>query len=52
MDDIRDSLSSTTLDKLRANLLLRRMRTTAATKYDVEISLDNFVAATHVRRSA
>jgi len=52
MDDIRDSLSSTTPDKLRANLLLRRMRTTAATKYDVEISLDNFVAATHVRRSA
>ena len=51
MDDKRDSSSSTTPDKLRANLLLRRMRTTATTKYDVEISLDNFVAATHVRRS-
>ena len=52
MDDIRDLSSSTTLDKLRANLLLRRMRTTAATKYDVEISLNNLVAATHVALGA
>ena len=52
MDDIRDSLSSTTPDELLANLLLCQMRTTAATKYDVEISLDNFVAATHVALGA
>ena len=48
----KDSLSSTTQDKLRANLLLRRMRTTAATNNDAEISLNNFVAATHAALGA